>query len=72
MPSAPSPFHVLRHHQSPLHHVAFSHSNELLYSGDEEGNIAITDLKLKRVISSWKAHSEGVLGVGEWDSGLVR
>ncbi|KAH8089136.1 WD40-repeat-containing domain protein [Filobasidium floriforme] len=71
MPAPPSPFHVLRHHQSPLHHLAFSHSNDLLYSGDEDGNIAITDLKLKRVISSWKAHGEGVLGVGEWDGGLV-
>jgi hypothetical protein len=29
-------------------------------------------LKLKRVISSWKAHGEGVLGVGEWNGGLVR
>jgi hypothetical protein len=55
-----------------LHHLAFSHSNDLLYSGDENGNIAITDLKLKRVISSWKAHGEGVLGVGEWNGGLVR
>jgi WD40 repeat protein len=72
MPHAPTPFHVLRHHQSPLTHLSFSHRNDLLYSVDEEGNIAITDLAQRRVVASWKGHEGGVLGVGEWDGGLVR
>jgi len=72
MPPPPTPFHVLRHHQSPVHHLAFSSSNEVIYSGDEEGNIAVIDLKLRRVVASWKAHEAGVLGVGEWEAGLVR
>jgi len=72
MPPPPTPFHVLRHHQSPIHHLAFSSSNELIYSGDEQGNIAVIDLKLRRVVASWKAHEAGVLGVGEWEGGLVR
>jgi WD40 repeat protein len=70
--SPPPPIHVFRSHSHPLHTTAFSANNQLLYAGDEDGWITITDLKVKRVVAHWKAHESGVLGVGEWLGGLVR
>ncbi|KAJ9095247.1 hypothetical protein QFC21_005613 [Naganishia friedmannii] len=69
--SPPPPIHVFRSHSYPLHATAFSANNQLLYAGDEEGWITITDLKVKRVVAHWRAHESGVLGVGEWLGGLV-
>lgn len=91
-PPAPSPFHLLRIHTAPIQSLSFSNDNRLLYSGDEGGYLAITDMKKRRVVCCWKGHGreeegsgggggggsaargggEGVLGVSEWDGGLVR
>lgn len=68
----PPPAHVFRSHSYPVHCSAFSTDNHLLFAGDEEGWVTITDLKAKRVVAHWKAHEAGVLGVADWQGGIVR
>lgn len=72
MPTSPDPFHVLRTHSAPLASVAFGANNTLLYSGDQDGFISITDLRTRRSVLFWQAHQGGILGVGEWDGRLIR
>ncbi|WWC88338.1 uncharacterized protein L201_003248 [Kwoniella dendrophila CBS 6074] len=71
MSSPPPPFHLLRSHHSPLSSLCFNQSNTLLYSGDQDGYITILDLRARRVIAYWKGHEGGVLGLEEWQGGLV-
>jgi WD40 repeat protein len=71
MPPPPDPFHVLRTHSAPLASLAFGGGNTLLYSGDQDGFVSITDLRTRRSILFWNAHEGGVLGVGEWDGRLI-
>jgi WD40 repeat protein len=68
----PAPFHLLRNHHAPLNSVRFNEGNTLLYSGDQDGFVAITDLRVRRVVCFWKAHEGGVLGLEEWDGQLIR
>ncbi|WRT68100.1 uncharacterized protein IL334_005075 [Kwoniella shivajii] len=70
-PSPPPPFHLLRSHHAPLSSVHFNPSNTLLYSGDQDGFISILDLRVRRVIAYWKAHQGGILGLEEWQGGLI-
>lgn len=69
---APPPSTVFRYHAYPVHAAAFSTDNTLLYAGDEEGWLSITDTKTKRVVAHWRAHEKGVLAVKDWQGGLVR
>lgn len=71
---APVPFHTIRTHSSPLASLHFSASppNSHLYAGDQDGWISVLDLKVRRVIAFWKGHEGGVLGLGEWQGGLIR
>ncbi|KIR58390.1 WD-repeat protein [Cryptococcus bacillisporus CA1873] len=70
---APVPFHTIRTHSSPLASLHFSASppNSHLYAGDQDGWISVLDLKVRRVIAFWKGHEGGVLGLGEWQGGLI-
>jgi hypothetical protein len=52
--------------------LAYNPSNTLLYSADQEGWIAITDLAVRRGVAFWRAHEGGVLGVEEWEGRLIR
>ncbi|WVF68720.1 hypothetical protein IAT40_003492 [Kwoniella sp. CBS 6097] len=70
-PPPPSPFHYLRTHHHPLSALHFNSTNALLYSGDQEGWVSILDLKVRRVICYWRAHEGGVLGLEEWEGGLI-
>lgn len=72
MPSPPTPFHVLRTHHAAISCLAFSENNTLLYAGDQDGFVSVTDLKGRRVVRYWKAHEGGVLSVAEWDGRLIR
>lgn len=67
----PTPFHILRAHASPLSVLRFGSDNTTLLAGDQSGTVSITDLRARRVRAAWKAHEGGVLGVGEWDGGVV-
>ncbi|OWZ28102.1 WD-repeat protein [Cryptococcus neoformans c45] len=70
---APAPFHTLRIHSSPLATLHFSTSppNSILYAGDQDGWISVLDLRVRRVVAFWKGHEGGVLGIGEWEGGLI-
>jgi WD40 repeat protein len=71
MPAAPPPLHTLRTHSVPIASTSFSHDNALIYAGDQDGYLSITDAKTRRAIAYWKAHTEGILGVQEWDNRLI-
>ncbi|KAL5525622.1 hypothetical protein ACEPAG_6958 [Sanghuangporus baumii] len=68
---APSPSHVLRVHATYVTAVSFSVDNERLYSGDTSGNVVVTSTRTLRPITSWRAHTVGVLGVQEWGMNIV-
>ncbi|KAL7409943.1 WD40-repeat-containing domain protein [Mrakia frigida] len=66
MAPTPTPHFILRHHLAQINALTFSPSNHLLYSGDADGIVAVTDTKSRRALAVWKAHEDGVLGVEEW------
>ncbi|KZP31812.1 WD40 repeat-like protein [Athelia psychrophila] len=70
-PPPPSPSHILRSHTTSLSALAFSPDNERIYSGDASGLVIITSTRSLRAIASWKAHTEGVLGIEEWGNRVV-
>lgn len=72
MPLAPTPFHLLRSHHAPISAVHFNHDNTLLYAGDQDGFVSVSDLNFRRVILFWKAHEGGVLGLEEWEGRMIR
>lgn len=70
-PPPPTPSHILRTHSVSLTTLSFSDDNERLYSGDASGLVVVTSTASLRAISSWKAHTDGVLGVEEWHNRIV-
>ncbi|KAF9466576.1 WD-40 repeat-containing protein [Collybia nuda] len=68
-PSAPT--HLLRSHSSFISAVAFSDDNERLYSGDGSGHVVVTSTRSLRTITSWYAHTDGLLGVEEWGNRVI-
>lgn len=68
----PTPFQILRVHQAPLSALCFTLGNTYLFAGDQDGYVSMTDLSARRVVASWHAHEGGILGVGEWEHGVVR
>jgi hypothetical protein len=70
-PLPPSPSHLLRSHSTQLSALAISDDNERLYSGDVSGLVVITSTRSLRAIASWKAHTNGLLGVEEWINGII-
>ena len=72
MTPPPTPFHLLRVHQAPLSALSFNDDNTLLYAADQSGWVSITDLRTRWVVAHWKAHSDGVLGLEEWEGRLIR
>ncbi|KAL4252581.1 WD40-repeat-containing domain superfamily protein [Abortiporus biennis] len=65
--SAPSPSHLLRTHQAPVNALCFSDDNERLYSGDQSGTAIITSTRTLRPLASWRPHTDGILGIQEWN-----
>ncbi|KIM84143.1 hypothetical protein PILCRDRAFT_818460 [Piloderma croceum F 1598] len=70
-PLPPSPSHILRSHSAQLSALSISDDNERLYSGDVSGLVVITSTRSLRAIASWKAHTNGLLGVEEWINGII-
>ncbi|KAH9052959.1 WD-40 repeat-containing protein [Lactarius deliciosus] len=58
-PIAPPPLHTIPH-------LFVSGDNERIYSGDVSGLVVITSTRSIRPLASWKAHTDGLLGVEEW------
>ena len=65
-PIAPSPLHTIRSHNSAISVLFVSGDNERIYSGDVSGLVVITSTRSIRPLASWKAHTDGLLGVEEW------
>ena len=68
-PLPPSPIHILRLHKSQLSSICISNDNKRIYAGDVSGLVSITSTQTWRAIASWQAHTEGILGVQEWEEG---
>jgi hypothetical protein len=70
-PLPPSPSHLLRSHSIQLSALAISDDNERIYSGDASGLVVVTSTRSLRAIASWKAHTNGLLGVEEWGNRII-
>ncbi len=68
-PSAPK--HLIRSHAAAVSVVHISDDNERIYSGDANGNVVITSTRSLRAVASWKAHTDGLLGVQEWEERVI-
>ncbi|KAI9439799.1 WD-40 repeat-containing protein [Lactarius indigo] len=66
VPIAPLPLHTIRSHNSAVSTLFVSGDNERIYSGDVSGLVVITSTRSIRPLASWKAHTDGLLGVEEW------
>ena len=51
--------------------VCFSDDNERIYSGDAEGTVVVTSTRSLRAIATWKAHTDGLLGIQEWEDQII-
>ena len=65
-PTAPPPQHTIRSHNAAINALFVSDDNERIYSGDISGLVVITSTRSIRPLASWKAHTDGILGVEEW------
>ncbi|PCH42454.1 WD-40 repeat-containing protein [Wolfiporia cocos MD-104 SS10] len=70
-PPPPTPAHILRTHTAQVNVLQFSRDNERLYSGDAEGVVAVTSTRTLRPSAVWNAHTDGILGVEEWEECII-
>lgn len=70
-PPPPSPLHILRTHTSQVNVIYFSEDNERLYSADATGTVVITSTRSLRPTAVWQAHTDGVLGIQEWENRII-
>src|SRR5579863_8687025 len=69
--SAPPPLHIIRSHTSTISALFISGDNERIYSGDISGLVVITSTRSLRSVASWKAHTDGLLGIEEWGKQVI-
>ncbi|KAG9304452.1 hypothetical protein G9A89_020015 [Geosiphon pyriformis] len=69
--SPPTPEYIFRGHTDQINTLEFYHNNSRLLSGDEGGNFIIWDMKTRRSLAIFKAHSEGILKVTGWMDKLI-
>jgi hypothetical protein len=69
--SAPPPLHIIRSHTSAISSLFISGDNERIYSGDISGLAVITSTRSFRPLASWKAHTDGILGLEEWGKQVI-
>ena len=69
--SAPPPLHIIRSHTSAISALFVSGDNERIYSGDVSGLAVITSTRSFRPLASWKAHTDGLLGLEEWGKQVI-
>ncbi|KAF9805046.1 hypothetical protein IEO21_09207 [Rhodonia placenta] len=70
-PPSPSPSHILRTHVAQVNVIHFSDDNERLYSGDSSGTVTITSTRTLRPTAVWQAHTDGLLGIQEWEDSII-
>ncbi|EKM78695.1 hypothetical protein AGABI1DRAFT_100733 [Agaricus bisporus var. burnettii JB137-S8] len=71
LPPPAAPNHLLRLHSQPVSALAFSEDNTRLYSGDSSGLVAVTSTWTLRPIAKWQPHSDGLLGIEEWQDEII-
>ncbi|KAF8602882.1 WD40 repeat-like protein [Ceratobasidium sp. AG-I] len=67
----PPPFRVLRAHTVQINTLQFSGNNEFIIAGDSSGRVSVTSTRTFRPVADWVAHTDGVLGVQEWDECII-
>ena len=70
-PPLPNPKHLIRSHGAAVSVLCFSDDNERIYSGDATGTVVATSTRSMRAIAQWKAHTDGLLGVQEWEGQII-
>ena len=70
-PPPPTPKHLIRSHSAQVNVVCFSDDNERIYSGDADGTVVVTSTRSLRAIATWKAHTDGLLGIQEWEDQII-
>ncbi|KAI0360022.1 WD-40 repeat-containing protein [Trametes cingulata] len=70
-PPPPTPKHIIRSHIAQVNVLYISPDNERIYSGDAAGTVVITSTRSLRAIATWKAHTDGLLGVEEWEACII-
>ena len=70
-PPPPTPKHLIRSHAAQVNVLWISDDNERIYSGDAAGTVVITSTRSLRAIATWKAHTDGLLGVQEWEGRII-
>jgi ASTRA-associated protein 1 len=68
---APDPSHIIRFHTSPITALHISSDNKRVYSGDSTGKVVVTSTLSLRCLASWNAHTDSILGVEEWNDGIL-
>ncbi|EKM58244.1 uncharacterized protein PHACADRAFT_182611 [Phanerochaete carnosa HHB-10118-sp] len=71
LPPPSAPTHLIRAHLTAANALHFSSDNERLYSGDAEGNVIITSTRSLRPLANWRAHTNSVLGIEEWEDNII-
>ncbi|KAI0635762.1 WD-40 repeat-containing protein [Trametes polyzona] len=71
VPPPPTPKHLIRSHAAQVNVLWISDDNERIHSGDAAGTIVITSTRSLRAIATWKAHTDGLLGVQEWEGRII-
>ena len=71
MTKPPPPLHILRLNEAQVSALSFSEDNERLYMGDQLGYVALVSTRTMRPIAFWRAHTDALLGVEEWDQFIV-
>lgn len=70
-PPPPTPKHLIRSHAAQVNVLYISDDNERIYSGDASGVVVVTSTRTLRALASWKAHTDGLLGVQEWEDRII-
>ncbi|RDX57477.1 WD-40 repeat-containing protein [Lentinus brumalis] len=70
-PPPPTPKHIVRSHGAQVNVVCFSDDNERILSGDATGVVVVTSTRSLRALANWKAHTDGILGLQEFEEQII-
>ncbi|KAI0889520.1 WD40 repeat-like protein [Annulohypoxylon maeteangense] len=65
------PKSVLRGHRAQVHVTTFIRGNQRLASGDADGFVILWDLTIMRPRAVWRAHTNSILGISDWDGDKI-
>ena len=65
------PVYVLRGHACAIHALRFLKNNIRLLTGDSDGWVVSWSMVYKRPVAVWRAHQDGILGIGSWGADRI-